>query len=126
MKRILFSLAMVSAVALVGCQQNRDQLYSKHSPNSYQKNSAQNDQQRPEVFSVVDSQDNSDSSYGDSSNASDDTLPVVQPDNQSQSQTQYQPQAQSSNTYTIKRGDTLWSIARKELGNGHKWKDIVA
>jgi len=28
--------------------------------------------------------------------------------------------------YTIQKGDTLWSIAKKHLGDGKRWKDIVA
>lgn len=27
-------------------------------------------------------------------------------------------------TYTVKRGDTLWGIAKKFLGNGSRWKEI--
>lgn len=30
-----------------------------------------------------------------------------------------------SRTYTIRKGDTLWSIAQREYGNGQKWKDIA-
>lgn len=29
------------------------------------------------------------------------------------------------NTYTVKKGDTLWAIAKKELGNGQKYKDLA-
>lgn len=29
-------------------------------------------------------------------------------------------------SYTIKKGDTLWSIAKKYLGDGQRWRDIVA
>lgn len=31
---------------------------------------------------------------------------------------------QETTTYTIKSGDTLWSIAEKHLGSGAKWKTI--
>jgi 5'-nucleotidase len=31
-----------------------------------------------------------------------------------------------SRTYTIRKGDTFWSIAQREYGNGQKWKDISA
>lgn len=27
-------------------------------------------------------------------------------------------------TYTVKKGDTLWSIAKKTLGDGNKYKEI--
>ena len=29
------------------------------------------------------------------------------------------------NAYTVKKGDTLWAIAKKELGNGQKYKDLA-
>jgi len=29
-------------------------------------------------------------------------------------------------TYTIRRGDTLWSIAKLTYSDGHRWKDIVS
>ena len=32
-----------------------------------------------------------------------------------------QPQA---NTYTVKSGDCLWNIAKKQLGDGSRWKEI--
>lgn len=28
-------------------------------------------------------------------------------------------------TYIVKQGDTLWSICKKELGNGDKWRDVA-
>lgn len=31
-----------------------------------------------------------------------------------------------SRTYTIQKGDTLWSIAQREYGSGQKWRDISA
>ena len=30
-----------------------------------------------------------------------------------------------SATYTVRRGDTLWSIARRHYGSGQRWQDIV-
>ena len=35
------------------------------------------------------------------------------------------PTKEPSTTYTVKKGDTLWTIAQKQLGNGNKWKDIA-
>ncbi|MCC6681487.1 MAG: LysM peptidoglycan-binding domain-containing protein [Phycisphaeraceae bacterium] len=32
----------------------------------------------------------------------------------------------AGNSYTIKKGDTLWSIAQRHYGNGQKWQDIVS
>ena len=29
-------------------------------------------------------------------------------------------------TYTVRKKDTLWSIAKRHLGDGQRWKDIVA
>ena len=28
--------------------------------------------------------------------------------------------------YAVRRGDTLWSIATRELGDGQRWRDIAA
>jgi len=36
------------------------------------------------------------------------------------------PPTQPSMSYTIIRGDTLWSIAVRELGNGQRWREISA
>ncbi|MFA5272142.1 MAG: LysM peptidoglycan-binding domain-containing protein [Candidatus Omnitrophota bacterium] len=30
----------------------------------------------------------------------------------------------STREYTIKKGDSLWTIAKHELGSGHRWKYI--
>jgi len=30
------------------------------------------------------------------------------------------------NNYTVQRGDTLWSIARKVYGNGQKWQQLAS
>ena len=43
---------------------------------------------------------------------------------------QTQPQTQivnpiSGNSYTIAKGDYLWSIALRAYGNGYKWVDIA-
>ena len=32
--------------------------------------------------------------------------------------------AGGSRTYIVQRGDTLWSIANRELGDGQRWRDI--
>jgi len=34
------------------------------------------------------------------------------------------PAQPATRTYTIKKGDTLWSIATREYGDGQKWKAI--
>ena len=31
-----------------------------------------------------------------------------------------------SRTYTIRKGDTFWSIAQRQYGDGQKWRDISA
>jgi LysM repeat protein len=38
--------------------------------------------------------------------------------------TEEKPQA--SGTYRVRRGDSLWSIATRELGSGYRWRSIVA
>lgn len=35
------------------------------------------------------------------------------------------PQPPANRTYTIRKGDTLWSIAKREYGNGQRWKEIA-
>ena len=36
------------------------------------------------------------------------------------------PAAASGKTYTVKRGDTLWGIAKTQYGDGKQYKKIVA
>ncbi len=35
-----------------------------------------------------------------------------------------QPDSKNAKAYLIQAGDTYWSIAKKQLGNGHRWKEI--
>lgn len=34
--------------------------------------------------------------------------------------------AATGGTYTVQKGDTLWSIAARHYGNGQKWRDIMS
>jgi len=57
--------------------------------------------------------------------------PQPQPGMQPGQQLDYEPEpaprpAAGGRTYTVQRGDTLWSIAQRQYGNGQKWQDIVA
>ena len=36
------------------------------------------------------------------------------------------PQPENSRTYTVKPGDSFWSIAEKELGDGARYKELAA
>ena len=36
-----------------------------------------------------------------------------------------EPEPVQVNTYTVQRGDTLWSIAERTYGDGKRWRDIV-
>ena len=35
------------------------------------------------------------------------------------------PRSSSGKTYTVAKGDTLYSIARAQLGNGNRWREIA-
>ena len=35
------------------------------------------------------------------------------------------PEKEEHTTYTVKKGDSLWSIAQKQLGNGNRYKEIM-
>ena len=35
------------------------------------------------------------------------------------------PAPPASRTYTVRKGDTLWSIAKRTYGNGQRWVDIA-
>lgn len=35
------------------------------------------------------------------------------------------PQQPATRTYTIRKGDTFWSIAQRIYGDGQRWKDIA-
>ncbi len=35
------------------------------------------------------------------------------------------PEPNEESTYTIQKGDTLWSIAESHYGDGSRWKDIL-
>ena len=48
--------------------------------------------------------------------------PKPQPDPQPQPDPV--PQPEPGNTYTVAAGDSLWSIARKLLGSGSRWKEL--
>ena len=34
--------------------------------------------------------------------------------------------ADTYRTYTVQRGDTLWEIAKKQLGSGNRYREIVS
>lgn len=36
------------------------------------------------------------------------------------------PAPASARTYTLRKGDTLWSVAKKFYGDGKRWKEIAA
>jgi len=40
--------------------------------------------------------------------------------------TQLPPEPAAIDTYVIRKGDTLWSIAVRVYGDGQRWQDIVA
>ena len=57
--------------------------------------------------------------------------PVMAQGNESPTGSPYQTTSQQlgvgtsmPNVYTVKKGDTLWDIAQRELGSGFKWKEL--
>lgn len=64
--------------------------------------------------------------YGDiysgqaSSTASAESITISQP------APQPQPAPAAARTYTVRKGDTLWSIARRELGDGQRHAEIMS
>jgi nucleoid-associated protein YgaU len=51
------------------------------------------------------------------------SAPVVQ-DTLPKPENLFAPVQTATNTYTVQKGDTLWSIAQKVYGNGNNWKNI--
>lgn len=114
MSRAWIAFPLVTATALVGCGSDPEPVAEVPAPNV---------QAEPEPLppvsvnqgSTVDEQSTPQVTVGpDAGNALDfepEPLPPAEP---------------QSRTYTIRKGDTLWSIAQRVYGNGQKWKDISA
>jgi 5'-nucleotidase len=51
--------------------------------------------------------------------------PMAAPDPALSTSTPMASVASATNTYTVKRGDTLWKIASTHYGDGKKWREIA-
>lgn len=104
----------LAAVAMVGCQSSEVEPVSQVPPPSYASPA-------PEPLPPVSINQGSPSiGDPDSSQPNGDTL---------SGPGEYQPEPlppaePASRSYTIRKGDTFWSIAQREYGDGQKWRDI--
>lgn len=56
---------------------------------------------------------------------SDAMMPPPAPSSTSQQNTTTYPVGKANQTYTVQRGDTLWSIAKRVYGDGKLWEKIA-
>lgn len=125
MKRFLTIVVVASLAAATGCQQNKKSL-SKAPPPPPVNPSASNQSSPPATFTL--SNNHKQHKAAPSANQAQSTTTATGPQAQPQplrtvSSTPASPA--SGHYYTIRKGDTLWHIAKIMLGNGNKWHEIV-
>ena len=108
MKYMLMLSGLAAALLVTGCQNKPDEELTRVPPPAYEETVAPEPIPAPEVQG---------------------------PQVQTQPPSQVAPQpadpepiggaAPQANTYTVRKGDTLWSIAQRVYGDGQRWVDIV-
>jgi LysM repeat protein len=126
-------LALIGAVALIGCEKQQE-------PETIQVGEPQTDMRSIDDLAPVDEGANQtyagdggvvqpETTYTGSATYEDTAGDYDQPATPTWSEPEpmdevAQPSPEA-NTYVIRKGDTLWSIAKRKLGSGRRWKEIV-
>ncbi len=113
MKHMLMLTGLAAALALGGCQNKQDDELTRVPPPAYDETAAPEPIPAPGSY---DAQNNGGDTGTGSADQMNQQAPAPQPMNNA---------APQAGTYTIRKGDTLWSIAQQVYGDGQRWQDIV-
>ncbi|MGB0767307.1 MAG: LysM peptidoglycan-binding domain-containing protein [Phycisphaeraceae bacterium] len=105
----------MAAVALAGCQSSDPEPVAQVPPPAYST--------APEPLPPV--------SINQGATVPAEPSPALGGDPEAYDRSNFQPEPlppaePAPRTYTIRKGDTFWAIAKREYGTGQKWRDISA